>query len=459
MNKSRVCLGMMGLALALSVPLAALAEERLQVEVNKGKRVSLSRPAASVVAANPAIADVQVVSPRVLYVYGKSVGETSLFAIDAEDNTIYDAQVSVSHNIASLNETVRRLAPDSEVKFTSVNNGIVMDGFASSSEESENIRSVAAGMLGANQQIVNMVTTAGSDQVMLKVKIVEMARNDLKNLGVRLQNVFSRGNFAMQVLQGGALGFDDDNILLRGNSYTNVYARYKDLSGAIDALEGQGLATVLAEPSLATTSGKAASFLAGGQFPIPAVGENGTITIQYQPFGVSLNFTPVVLSKDRMSITVAPEVSTLDFNNPIRVSGITYPILNTRRASAVVELGSGDSFMLAGLLKNEISDSINKLPGIGDVPVLGALFRSTQFQNNQTELVILVTPYLVKASTEAGKLQTPKDGYVPPSDLRRLLFGTMYQQEPMAGEEAAEPPSAPQANAPGLHGKGGFMLE
>ncbi len=188
---------------------------------------------------------------------------------------------------------------------------------------------------------------------------------------------------------------------------------------------------MLAEPTLTTTSGQAANFLAGGQFPLPVVqGQNGTVTVQYQPFGVSLKFTPVVMAHDRISISVAPEVSTLNFSNPIQVSGITYPILNTRKASSVVELGSGDSFMLAGLLQNETSNTINKFPGLGDLPVLGALFRSTQFQNNETELVILVTPYIVHPVAEA-KLQTPLDGYKPPSDLQLLLQGNLYQQQPM----------------------------
>ncbi|MDE3059707.1 MAG: type II and III secretion system protein family protein, partial [Pseudomonadota bacterium] len=228
------------------------------------------------------------------------------------------------------------------------------------------------------------------------------------------------------------------------------------LSGLIDALETQGLATILAEPTLSTTSGQAASFLAGGQFPVPVVQPSGsgtTYTIQYQPFGVSLKFTPVVMSHDRISLTVNPDVSTLDFSNPIQVSGITYPIIDTRQASAVVELGSGDSFMLAGLLQSDVSNTVNKFPGLGDLPVLGALFRSTQFQNNQTELVILVTPYIVHPVADGSKLQTPLDGYKPPSDLERLLLGNLYQQQPMK-KDKDEKPAMPE-----LHGAGGFILE
>jgi pilus assembly protein CpaC len=186
---------------------------------------------------------------------------------------------------------------------------------------------------------------------------------------------------------------------------------------------------------------------------LPVKDQNGAITIQYKSFGVSLNFTPVVMNKNRISITVAPEVSTLDFSNPIQVAGITYPILQTRQASTVVELGSGDSFALAGLIKNQTSNNINKFPGLGDVPVLGALFRSTQFQNDQTELVILVTPYIVHPVAQASKLQTPVDGYTPPNDFQRLMFGNLYQQHPV-DHETKKMPAMPK-----LHGDGGFIAE
>ena len=254
-----------------------------------------------------------------------------------------------------------------------------------------------------------------------------------------------------------------NSLLDRGSSVdTNFMLRFHDLSGLIDALETQGLASVLAEPTLATTSGQAASFLAGGQFPVPVVqsssGSAPTVSIQYQPFGVTLKFTPLVMSHDRISLTVNPEVSTLDFNNPIQVSGITYPILDTRQASAVVELGSGDSFMLAGLMQSEVSNTISKFPGLGDLPVLGALFRSTSFQNNQTELVILVTPYIVHPVSQASKLQTPLDGYKPPSDLQLLMQGNLYQQQPMSsGQPEKSTPSI--ASMPKLNGAGGFIME
>lgn len=456
--------------LALAHIAVAAEQHVMSIEINKGQMVKLDRPAASVVISDPGTADVQVVSPKLLFVRGKKVGETSFFAIDGEDNSIYSATVDVTHDISQLERAIKTVAPNADVQFKTVDGGLVMHGYADTVDESEKIRNIASAIVGDKDKMINMIQTAGSDQVMLKVKIVEMSRNDTKKLGINLQNVTSNGNFAFQLLQGSDILFHtaDPNtlayntpgsVLSRTGTDTNIYAKYKSLNGLIDALETNGMAHVLAEPSLTTTSGKQASFLAGGQFPIPAVqpgGGGSTITIQYQPFGVSLNFTPVVMSKNRISITVAPEVSTLDFNNPIQVSGITYPILDTRKASSVVELGSGDSFMLAGLLQNQTVNNINKMPGLGDLPILGALFRSTQFQNNQTELVILVTPYIVRPVAENGKLQTPIDGYKAPTDVERLFQGKLYEQQPL---DRSKKPKESAADAPKLHGEGGFILE
>lgn len=438
--------------------------EVVSVEINKGAMVKLSRPASSIVVSDPDTADVQVVSPKLVFVRGKKVGETSFYAIDSNDDPILSAIVDVTHNISNLQRAVKSAVPEADVRFKTVDGGLVMDGYAASVKESENISEIASTFVGSGDKMINMIKTNGSDQVMLRVKIVEMSRTNLKRLGVNLQHLTVNGDFGLQVLQGPDIGFygADPNItyfrtfgslLRRGSSTnTNVMFRYKDFASVLEAIETNGLATVLAEPTLTTTTGKPASFLAGGQYPLPVQGQNGTVTVQYQSFGVSLNFTPVVMSKNRMSITIAPEVSSLDFNNPITVANFTYPILNTRKASAVVELGSGDTFVLAGLLRNDGSTNINKFPGLGNVPVLGALFRSNAFQNNESELVILVTPYIVRPISDQQRAQTPMDGYTPPSDLQLLLQGQLYQQQPMErGKEMSE--------LPRLHGDGGFILE
>lgn len=439
----------------LSLPVAAFdAEEQLlSVEINKGRTVKLHKPASSVMVANPATADVQVISPTLLFVHGKSVGETSIYAVDSNDNQIFSAVVQVTHNISTLERAVKRIAPDADVEFNTVDGGMVMGGFAGSAAESENIRAIASAFIGEKEKMVNMINTAGSDQVTLQVKIVEMSRDDVKKFGINLASMLTRGGMSFQLLQGAAIEYAAGGVLDRGGSTsTSALGSFTrggtSITGVIDALETQGLANVLAEPSLTTESGKTAKFLAGGEFPIPVKDGNGSITIQYKPFGVSLNFTPVVMSKNRISINVAPEVSTINFDNPIEVSGIKNPIILTRKAEATVELGSGETFALAGLLKSEANNSVNKFPGLGDMPVLGALFRSQQFQNNRTELVILVTPYVVRPVAQSGKLQTPTDGYVPPSDAQRLLFGNLYQQQPMEDKD----------ELPALHGAG-FIQE
>ncbi len=452
---------------------AALAEEVLQIEINKGKMVKLPAAASSVVVSDPATADVQVVSPTLLFVHGKKIGDTSIYAVDSSDSQIYSATISVTHNLSKLMRAVKQIAPDSDVTARTMDGGIMLNGSADSLAESENIRNIASAFLGNNEKMINMIKSAGSDQVALKVKIVEMSRNDLKVFGVNLQSFTTNGLFGMQLLQGSNILFhtdDPDTQALRAYNSTvyrgtstnsNLFLRYNDVSGLIDALETNGLATILAEPVLTTTSGTTASFLAGGEFPIPTIGQNNTVTIEYKPFGVSLNFTPTVMSKSRISIDVAPEVSSLNFSNPIEVSGYTYPVVESRKAKSVIELGSGDTFMLAGLLKNDGSNNVEKFPGLGDLPVLGTLFRSNRFQNNQTELVILVTPYLVNPVSDPKKMQTPADGYIPPSDLQRLLLGSLYQQQDFNSADSAQKEQLEKIenNMPKLHGQGGFVYE
>lgn len=446
----------------LALPIASQAEELVMVEISKGTVIKLSAPASSVVVADPEMADVQVISPSLLFVHGKKVGETSLFAVDNEDNTIYNATISVTHNISKLQSAIKSAVPNSDIRVRSIDGGITIDGNTDSIEESERIRNIASAFVGEKEKMVNMIQAAGSDQVALKVKIVEMSRNDMKTLGVNLQNLTSNGLFGLQLLQGDDILFHTTeadefvfrtpgNTLMRPGTNSNLMLRYKDVTGVLDALETQGLLTTLAEPTLTTTSGKPASFLAGGEFPIPVKGSDGAISIEFKPFGVSLAFTPTVMSRDRISLDVAPEVSSISFDNPIEVDGITNPIILTRKAQSTIELGSGDTFMLAGLLKSDGSNSVSKFPGLGDLPVLGALFRSNNFQNNQTELVILVTPYLVKPISDPKKVQTPMDGYRPPSDLERLLLGSLYQQQDM--------PDKVEKDMPKLHGEGGFIYE
>jgi pilus assembly protein CpaC len=464
---NRISALILTIAVALAAP--AFAEETISIEINKGQMIKLATPATSVVVADPNTADVQVVSPRLLFVHGKRVGDTSIYAIDSADNQIYSAIVTVTHNLSKLQLAIKRAAPNADVSVHTVDGGLVLDGSASTVEETENIRNIASAFVGEKEKMVNMIKSGGTDQVALKVRIVEMTRNDMKRFGINMQNMIAGpGGLALQLLQGTDIETDINQVLQDDvanpielshqgfidragskNTQIGISSKGGRVNNVIDALETNGLVNTLAEPTLTTTSGKPASFLAGGEFPIPVRSNDGSVTITYKPFGVGLNFTPVVLGKDRISIDVAPEVSSLSFDNPVEVDGIKNPIILTRKASSTVELGSGDTFMMAGLMKNDGSNSVDKFPGLGDLPVLGALFRSNSYQNNQTELVILVTPYLVRPVSDPKKMMLPSDGMKQPSDFDRLLTGDLYQQEPMKKEE----------DMPKLNGESGFKYD
>lgn len=436
----------------------AATDRVIHVEVNKGEMVRLETPANSVMVADPSIADIQVVSPKMIYVNAKKIGETSIYALGNNDATVLDATIEVTHNLSRLNRTIKQMVPDADVQLKSIDGGMVLEGFVDTPMQSETVRSIVSGFMGREDRLVNMMSTNGSDQVTLMVKVAEVSRNELKRFGIHLENFVNTGNFLFSLAQGrdftGAGG-----SLLRNGSDSSLFGAFNtgntSIQGVIDALESQGLVSVLAEPSLTTTSGKTANFLAGGEFPIPLVDADGQITVQYKSFGISLNFTPTVLAKEKISLAVSPEVSNIAAITNLQTSAATtfaVPTLQTRRAQTTVELGSGQTFAIAGLFKNDRSNSVDRFPGLGELPVLGALFRSQQFRNDQSELVILVTPYVVRPVSE--KLATPLDGYTPPTDLERILLAKHYQQAPIPSERESASTDLPE-----LHGDGGFILQ
>lgn len=451
----------------------------IQVEINKGTPVHLSAPAVSVAIADPAIADVQVISPRLLMVAGRGVGETSILAVDAKDNVILQGTVNVTHNLSRLTRALNEMNPDAKVSATSADNAIVLKGKVESPVLSEKLQRLAAGFLsGDRQQVINMMDTSAGDQVMLKVRVVELRRSELKRFGINWESLINTGSFVFGLGQGrdfigntlnaaGAVNTFDrsaggENTLIGGFNDGQT-----TLNAAIDALEADGLISVLAEPNLTTRSGQQASFLAGGEIPIPVQGENNTVTIQYRQFGVSLQFTPIVLSKDKISLTVLPEVSALSEENRVTTtSGVSVPSITTRRASTTVDLGSGQTFAVAGLLRADNANNVTKFPFLGDVPVLGALFRSTSFRNDQTELVILVTPYIVKPVDDPSKLATPLDGIAPANDFERILLGRLTRETAMKPDSAKDSvtttkqpeSSSPAAAFSGVGGNAGFLL-
>lgn len=438
------------LSVSFAVPVQAQTAVRHEVEINKGKLVRLPSNASTVVVADPEIADVQVLSPTLIYLSGRRVGETSVLAIDGTDKVVLDGTVAVTHNLSKLKDSISTTLPEANVEFDSTDSAIVLKGDVQSPYQAERIQRLANTFLREEQSVLNFLTTKEGDQVLLKVKVAEVSRSELKRFGINLNALLTAGDIAFSLAT---------STLGAGALAGTLTSAASDLTTIVQALEDDGLLTILAEPNLTTKSGVTANFLAGGEFPIPVQGEDQSVTIEYRQFGVSLDFTPVVLSADKISLAVRPEVSSLSQANSVMANGFNIPTLLTRRASTTVELGSGESFAIAGLLRRDDSNDINKVPGLGELPILGALFRSNQFQQEQTELVIIVTPYIVRgvANTE---LVTPLDGYKPATDLERILMGRLYSEHNETDLTEAQPYRLPKLSQhdPRLHGPAGFIL-
>lgn len=445
----------------------------IEVEINKGTPVHLSGAAASVAVADPTIADVQVLSPKLVMIAGRGVGETTIVAVDAQDKVILQTTIHVSHNLSSLSRALKKVSPDAKnvVTASSADNAIVLNGKVESPVVAEKIQRLASGfLLGDKQQIISMLDTSAGDQVMLKVKVVELQRSALKQFGINWESMLTSGSFVFGLAQGrdfisstagagGSSGVFDRAANGSNSIFAGFQGNSSSINTVIDALETDGLVTVLAEPSLTTRSGQQASFLAGGEIPIPVPGDNGSVTIQYRQFGVSLQFTPIVLSENKISLSVLPEVSALSEDNRVTTtSGTSVPSITTRRASTTVDLGSGQTFAVAGLLRSDDSNNVSKFPFLGDVPVLGTLFRSTSFRSNQTELVILVTPYIVKPIDDPSLAKTPLDGYRPATEYERILLGRLAHESPMLSDSAASSMELPATAFSGVGGDAGFMM-
>lgn len=440
-------------------------DDLITVELNKGKPLHLAQAAASVAIANPNIADVQVVSPHLLFINGKGVGETSLIAVDAQDNIIAEGNIVVTHNLSRFERAADDMLPGQHITSSSTDNAIILKGKVDSPVEAEKLQRLATSFLPDDKQkIISMLDTSGSDQVMLKVKIVELSRTELKRFGINWESVLNSGSFIFgyaqgrDIISGSSFTRDAAGDFSLGAGYTHGGTT---INSMIDALEQDGLVSVLAEPNLTTRSGQTASFLAGGEVPIPVVqasaGSAPVVTIQYQQFGVSLQFTPVVMSKDKISLTVLPEVSALSDVHQVNQNGFTVPSITTRRASTTVDLGTGQTFAIAGLLRDDQTNTNNKLPGLGDIPVLGTLFRNNDYENDQTELVILVTPYIVRPVDRPEKMLTPMDGYKPPSDMERIFLGKLHGESDRLPDSIKKTDPTPSPTG-GLGGQSGFLM-
>ncbi|MFQ5617803.1 MAG: type II and III secretion system protein family protein [Rhodospirillales bacterium] len=428
----------------------------LQLEVNKGRLVRLDRPASTVFIADPEIADIQVKSPSLVYLLGKKAGETTLYAVDEGENVLASVAIRVNLNLSRLRDAIRKLDPRGDVDVSSIDDTLVLEGVVRSSLVAEDVRRLAVRIAGDEESVINRLGVDSPNQVNLRVRIAEITRGVDKQLGFNWQ--------ILGTLGGLSLGLATTNPFASAVSVVNSFgsltqgasaafnAEGWDFNAVIDALEEEGLVTVLAEPNLTALTGETASFLAGGEFPILVPDADGRVTIEFKKFGVSLAFTPTMIGEARVNLHVRPEVSQLSSKNAVTLNNFVVPSLTTRRAETTVELGSGQSFAIAGLLQNNVNHDIRKFPALGDIPVLGALFRSDRFQRDETELVIIVTPYVVRPSSRT-RLAAPTDGFVPPHDVERLVTGGTNRRNPVVGK-----PRTVDSSGKALIGPVGFQL-
>jgi pilus assembly protein CpaC len=362
-------------------------------------------------------------------------------------------------------EMLHKILPEEkEIRVITTHDGIVLSGTVSSTANLSQVLAVAESQYP--KKVVNLLQVGGVHQVMLEVRVAEMSRTLLRRLGINFNYISESGKNLGLTLLNNLTSLPEAGIPVPGIQVASkIDAIFRFMSHGttwtffIDALKEDGLLSVLAEPTLITLSGKTANFLAGGEFPVPVPqsGVTNTITVEYKPFGVGLNFTPTVLSPNKISMQVAPEVSELDFSKSITISGFQIPSLTTRRVSTVVELADGQSFAIAGLLKHDIREVVTRFPVLGDLPVLGTLFRSSSFQKNETELIVIVTPHLVKP-LDLAKQTLPTDAYVEPDDLEFYLLGRLEGREK---PKAAQPPGASSGSRKewALEGKFGHILQ
>jgi pilus assembly protein CpaC len=437
--------------LAALVAPAAVAQSRgaLPLSVGEGELLRLDRAAATVFVADPEIADIQIAGPTSIFVFGRGAGRTTLFALDADGAPIIERDVRVTHDVSGLQRALSARFPGAQVVVNASPNAVILEGEASSADEAEAIVAAAARALGDPAAVVSRIRVAQPVQVHLRVRVAEVSRSADERLGVNWRALLSSGNFAFSLFTGAGLipagGSFASAITLPADSFGAIGGGYQaggtDINVIIDALDREGLARTLAEPNLTAMSGETASFTAGGEFPVPVAQDNDTLTVEFKPFGVILDFTPTVVSQDRISLRVRPEVSDLSTNGAIEINGVSIPALTVRRVETTVEMASGQSLVIGGLLQQTTRDQIDKVPGLGALPVLGTLFTSSRYQNAETELIVTVTPYLVRPTRPDALV-----GPLAPRAQGRSL-------EALLSERAGEGDVAP----PRLHGPVGFV--
>jgi pilus assembly protein CpaC len=447
------------------------ATPALKISVDHGVPLTLSSPASSVFIANPDIADVQVMSPTSIMIFGKRTGETTFMASDSNGHTLAQRTIVVLQDLSDLRQELDAAIPGNKIKVQSLPNGIVLMGEARDPAAVADAYKLAQRYLPASGgDIINRIKVVGSNQIHIRVRFAEVSRSVDSTLGIDWQSSAKVGGFLFGLGTGNpvyqvANGTTPATIFPRPNNSSLTTSndvvglsrtgQRLNINGMLDALTQDGLVTILAEPNLTAMSGETASFLAGGEIPVPipqtSSGSGTVITVEWKQYGISLEFTPTLISESRISLHVKPEVSQLTNIGSITTDSITIPGLTTRKAETTVEIASGESFAIAGLLDNSQSQTIDKLPLLGDLPILGPLFRSNHFQNGQSELVVVITPYIVRPNGEQP-LALSTDGYSPPNETERFI-GMRYSSSdpnarPMSGEPLAKQAASPTATLP-----------
>lgn len=472
---------LLALATALAAPALAatpaqvtanVAAPVLQVNTGRGRLVTLPRAMSDLFIADDTIADVQVRSPTQLYIYGKKTGETTISATARGGQVVYAATVRVGNNLDSIGQMLGLAMPDAKIIATPMNGLVLLTGTVAGPDDAAEAERLVQAFVGDGSKVLSRLKTATPMQVNLQVRIAEVSRSFVKNIGANLTTIDGTGGFKFGVgsgrpaasniatdprlplgVGGAVQGYTFDpaaitylpngqidpaslklvskpgTTVTQGPQRTTVGGLTKFLGlnilGSLDLGETIGQVATLANPNLTALSGETATFLVGGEVPIPISQGLGAVSVDYKSYGISLSYTPTVLSNGRISLRVRPEVSQLSYATAVTLGGTAIPGITTRRAETTLELGSGQSMVIGGLLSNDNNNTIDKTPGLGDVPVLGALFRSNGWRRNETELMIVITPYLVRPVDNPGDIVLPTDGVKTPTDAQRVLLGEL----------------------------------
>ena len=405
----------------------------LSLGIGKSIVIDLPRDIKDVLVADPKIANAVVRSAQRAYIIGATVGQTNIVFFDSAGQQIAAYDIAVKRDLNGARAALKQILPNSDIQIEGLGDSVILSGTAATPIEAQQANDLAARLAGSADKVVNSITVRGRDQVMLKVTVAEVARSIIKQLGIDLSGSLNYGT--------AVVNFNNSNPftatgqpLVGSNAITTSFGGAPSVSATLRAMESAGVTRTLAEPNLTAISGESATFIAGGEFPIPtgvtcqttaagAVGQCAP-SIAFKKFGISLNFTPIVLTGGRISLRVMTEVSEVSNDNSITVTGITVPSVKTRRAETTLEIPSGGSMAMAGLIQDQTKQAINGLPGLSQLPVLGTLFRSRDFQDNKTELMVIVTPYIVRAVAQKD-LSRPDDGFASASDPQSDLLGSI----------------------------------